>query len=40
MVILILLKYFHVSLNIALILAAGRKRFCDGNFQFPLTFTE
>ena len=33
------LKYFHDSLNIALILAPGRGFFCVKYVQFPLTFT-
>ena len=33
-------KYFHDSLNIALILAPGREFCCAKFVQFPLTFTE
>ena len=34
------LKYFHDSLNIAVILAPGRAFFSAKFVQFPLTFTE
>ena len=34
------LKYFHNSLNIGGILAAGREFFSAKYVQFPLTFTE